>query len=226
MKILTLLEIIDTSQRSISTKNLFKKRRDDNVYKRKMANSSVGGYGRVYNHNKDNPFTLIKKPHFAASNDAYQIYIKYIVDNKLFNTNPFFPRVYKFDTVHDSTNRSKYRAEIETLQSFEVLDDDIIFNMIESLFDSDVIDSFLNDNSYGNSREEIIKYRCSNDALCELLSNCILYGIRSLNGKLNEAFQIIKHLLTSERKTLDLHSNNVMIRLSPYPQLVLVDPLC
>jgi hypothetical protein len=215
MHILKLLEIIQTNQQHNKSSNIFNYNKEKSVAARQQTADKnfekTGAYGKVYD--KGDSHTLTKTNFVAnpSKTDAYYTYIKYIVDNDLAQENPYFPRVYDIKTIEDANGNARYKIDIERLQDLGKISKETISAMLWNLFDSDVID------------DNIQKY-----GLAEALAICVELTCeghaKSKDKYLNEACAIVRKL----RNTgfiFDIHIGNIMVRLSPYPQLVIVDPL-
>lgn len=220
MKIHTLLELIQTTNtHKKSDSNVFNDEKDNNKringIGRKDAKYQSGYYGRVYD--KNEPHTITKANYVSAyaKEDPYFQYIKTIVDNKLSESNPFFPRVYNIRTVEDARGKVKYQIEIEKLKPVHGIDVDIMEHLLVTLFEYDDIETAFNISKYGDAYETLataVELTCQS-------------SIKSKEPLLNDACKVIRDIKKTGRFLYDLHSANIMVRLSPTPQLVIIDPL-
>ena len=216
MKIRKLLEAeFETNVQKFKSKNVFKHNRDN----RPSDNDKEGHYGRVYD--KPDQHTLTKIPHKASKKDGYLNYIRHIVNNKLAQQNPFFPRVYEVKEWKDKTGHVKYKIELERLFPVEKEDVEVIKGICENLFSEHKIDKALRQvTSWGQNDER----KTWSIVLSILIEECIHGIVSSKNDLLNSACNEIQSRLLN-KNLLDLHYGNIMIRKSPYPQVVIVDPL-
>lgn len=212
-------QIFDTEIKKFkSKKNEFKYERDRDKFEDKQGldYSKEGAYGRVYS--KPNEHTLTKIPHQAKESDPYFYYISYVAKNKLAQSNPFFPRVYEIKQWKDTNGYSKYKIEIERLVSLEEVEPEIIENMCYNLFSKeDVEHSFNTVKDWHTTASEFWP-----TILALLISSCIEESLPPLDSNLSKACKILNKI--QKEHFLDLHFGNIMIRRSPYPQLVIVDP--
>lgn len=221
MKIQQLLEApIETKVTGIESKNKFKSGKDNLTKDRLGKSGRAGFYGRV--HDNGDPHMVEKIPFHAApqGHDGYYAYIKYLVDNKVYDSNPYAPRVYKLKTIKDASNNMKYKAQLERLQPFTSLGKDIVIGLGEMLFGEDIFQNELEKWVWmSGERYAVI-------AFTKMLTKICNGKIESSDPKLNELCHIIKSICDSvEGFDIDIHSGNVMWRLSPHPQLVIVDPI-
>lgn len=217
MKIQSLLELIQVNRDHRKSQNQFK---DDLHNERRMnrvsdaSDKKTGFYGRVYD--KEQPHTLTKANYVSEDpkNDPYLIYINYIADNNIASENPFVPRVYEIKTLEDVRGRVKYKIEIERLKRLEELPEEVIVAMTNNLF----------------YPEQIRMYKDRFSTPPMILAKCIEMVCRqrleSKDNLLNAAGAIVNRIKKSNNRfDYDVHKGNIMVRLSPAPQVVIVDPL-
>lgn len=217
MKIETLLELIQVNKDHRKSQNQFK---DDLHNERRLSRVSnasdkkTGFYGRVYD--KEQPHTLTKANYVSEDpkNDPYLIYINYIADNNLSAENPFLPRVYEVRTLEDVRGRVKYKIEIERLKRLDEIPEEVIIGITNTLFDPEQVDA---------QRHPIYTPTM-------LLAKCIelvcKQRLESKDNLLNAAGAIVNKIKKSNNRfDYDVHKGNIMVRLSPSPQVVIVDPI-
>lgn len=214
MKIQYLLEAFTTTERQFTSNNKFKT---------KSQNYSKGGLGgRVYS--QGNEHTLIKIPHNAEYNDEYEKYIKFIVDNKLAQENPHFPRVYSFNSISDASGKNKYKIEIERLFHSNKLNDDQREAILNMYFNDDAMEYY---NKWYGHYELHTKF----DIMCvDILDKAISTGNTSfiIDQQLAQACTLINQYICDNKLlgNIDMHSGNFMFRIAKsIPQLVITDPL-
>lgn len=173
-----------------------------------LSHLKSGAYGKIYR-NKDDPHQIIKVPHVAAESDAYYSFIEYVTKTGIAKSNPHFPRVYDIKSWTDAYDRFKYKIKMETLKHYREIDDEISESMLHRYCDlSDTDDPF--------------------GTLADTIKTAIKFNDYSTikDKKLIEACEFVSTFLSINKKyVLDIHGGNLMIRLSPYPQLVFVDPV-
>lgn len=222
MKIRKLLEAeFETNVQKFKSKNVFNYEQDKKRRNERTGSDKEGHFGRVYD--KPDQHTLTKVPHQASTKDGYLIYIRYIVNNKLAQNNPFFPRVYDLKEWKDKNGYTKYKVELERLFPIENEEVEVIKGLCESLFSNHKIEkTFHKVNGWGFSDER----KEWSTILAILIEACILGdgSVASTNNLLNSACEQIRGNLL-KGNILDLHYGNIMVRKSPYPQVVIVDPI-
>lgn len=216
---MNILEILDTNVTSIKSKHPFKYR-----FREVAPTSKQGAYGRV--HGTQDPHLIMKKPHDPATkqHDGYYNYIKYVVDNKIAESNPFAPRVYDVKTVTDIAGKFKYSIKMERLAPIDSFDNEVVYQIGKRLY-GEYFYSYVRKNKVRDEGIPVPELTHTLKALSYLIrDNC--YGkISSKNKKLNQLCNTIQGLAKDTGAILDIHSGNLMIRMSPHPQLVIVDPL-
>ena len=202
-------ELIDTHIKNYkSDSNKLKRHTYD---KADWKNPRNGSMGKV--HDLDDPHVVRKVPYDPIKNienDGYVHYIKWIVENKIAQHNPFVPRVYKFETYTDKYNRVKYKINIEKLTRLDLVDKDVLYGFLENLF---------------GYKSEFASINPARDISNLMYANA--YGSPSTNDEnLNEVLKFVSKSCQSRRQfSNDIHEGNIMVRMSPYPQLVITDPI-
>lgn len=217
MKILKLLEQVQADYRKRQSNNVFNQERGDRLRDKHDGSDKSGYAGRVYA--AGDPHTLYKTNFNAEKDtvDGYMVYMKHLIDTELYNSNPFAPRVYKMDVVEDKTGKSKYKIELETLQRIDSVDQKLVISALVNLYDIESVEY----------AAEMIPFAI-NDPI-RLLAKCIdltaQQKLESKNGMLNSLCDTIHNLNKKYRLEIDIHGNNIMLRLGKSPQVVIVDPL-
>lgn len=227
MKIRSLLEAeFETAIKQYKSKNTFKYVRDrERKYERggdDIDFDKEGAFGKVYPKPVDH--TLTKIPHEAAkkNEDAYLRYIKYIIKNKLAQSNPYFPRIYELKEWKDKNGFIKYKIEIERLLQIEKFDEQVIQGLCYNNFkENDVDGAYQKVNQWDPKKDEQIKWSI---VLAILVEEVINGATKPKDNLLKDACNII-YKLSKKGLFLDIHYGNIMVRRSPHPQLVIVDPL-
>ena len=173
-----------------------------------LSHLKSGAYGKIYR-NKDDPHQITKVPHVATESDAYYTFIEYVTKTGIAKTNSHFPRVYDIKTWTDAYDRFKYKIKMEALKHYSEIEDEIQESMLRRYCGiSDPNDPF--------------------GTLADIIKTAIRFNDYSTikDKKLIEACEFVSAFLTiNDNYILDIHGGNLMIRLSPYPQLVFVDPV-
>lgn len=214
-------EIFDTKITDRKISKEFNNEKLSNEYFEKKSNNDVNAGNFGYVKKSGDPFTVNKRPHIATDleNDGYFRYIKYVVDNNLAQSNPFFPRVYGLKTFTDKNGRSRYSIKLEKLENFDNVSINELQNLAKQLF-----------KNYDELIQNVKKYRKPNnerDAIYWLFHDEIAVTDNLKNSKLKQAIEIISNLQHKDNKHFnwDLHAGNVMARRVPYGlQLVIIDP--
>lgn len=222
MNISKLLEaLIDTKRdhRVTNSELTSDKRMRANYKKRDKYNDSkdAGVYGYVTKPSGD-PH-MISKRNFdpIEDEDGYYLYIKYIVDNRLYDENPYVPRIYKFRTLEDEYGNFKYDVGMERLTPLRDVDNEVILALGRQIFgqhylenvDQHELDRFYNSHMLANSLWHAFEHNIN----------------KIIDKNLKDLVKVIREIGSFSKTSMDIHSGNIMVRFSPYPQLVIVDPL-
>lgn len=161
---------------------------------------------------------LIQKANFRVTQEAedgYYLYIKYVVDNDLADSNPYFPRVYSIKALKDSTDNIKYKIDLERLVATTTLDKDEIIYVFKKIFVDRLRYGMLEDAEITQSS----------------LESWIAASVRSpdkfefADDLYRQAIEIIFDQGEAHGKSMDIHYGNFMFRrLSSGLQLVFTDP--
>jgi len=194
-----------------------------------------GFYADVYD--TDDPHVVKKRhsdPYLSKGIDreytGYWIYIKHIVDNKLWEDNPYFPRVYSFKRITDPKGNETYSTKLERLHEFkrEVSTDELEFlynkafgvssqqytTMIKMVGDGNAMSMFA-DNIQTLCRFPNRSLKIMDDKI----------PLSDIDDNLLEATKIINSLMSKYNLQMDLHWGNIMVRRLPYGlQAVITDP--
>lgn len=195
---------------------------------KKLVDASLGGNFKGvglfgYVKKGGDPFLINKKSHMFTNleNDGYFTYIKYIVDNKLSEKNPYFPRVYEIKTFTDNNQNKRYSIKLETLIDLNDLDEDELYNLINNLFkDADAHIAEMKSATNVKQQKTILFF-----VLEDLIKSSDL-NLYSKDELLYDAIKIIRTIKASSGFEWDLHAGNMMARRGKTGlQLVITDPL-
>lgn len=217
---MNILEILDTNISSSKSNNSFKYRTITSP-----ETTKHGAYGRAHGI-QDDPHLMKKKPHdpFMQKYDGYYNYILYIAKNKIAESNPFAPRVYDIKTVEDAHGRMKYSIKLEKLTKITEFDNELVYQIGYNLY-GEYFYSYVRKNKVQDEGLPVPELSHTLRALNYIIRDTCMGKISSKNKKLNRLCQIIGKLAEDTRSQIDIHTGNYMIRMSPTPQLVIVDPL-
>ena len=199
-------ELFDTVERERPTKGIQRytqtDRPDDNY-----------GYYSMVRPDKTDPHMVRKtpfRPFKGQTNDAYFTYIKYIVDNKIAQENPYAPRVYKIDKFTDPENGAmKFNIKMEQLVKLSKLEPEQLVTIYEKITGREVQEDYVN--SY---------------VIADFVDGILTGHHLSTDEQLNDLMKTIWKIKKQYRFSNDLHHGNMMARITPYgPQLVITDPL-
>ena len=176
----------------------------------------------------DDPFMFRKKNHLPGktlSKDAYFQYVKTIAPH--IKSNPFLPRIYEVRIEKDPTGDEQPEYTLEKLVHLEDVNLQTLKSVCYSIF--------------GNNEQEIENFITTKQCINLLIDGLetAFYSNESArrtagsgqisvtNKKLLQALSIIKKVRdTNSLYGLDLHQENMMLRITPVgAQLVLTDPL-
>lgn len=218
MKVLQILEQIDTAYRKRHSDKNFNDFRGDRMRDKFMSDNEKSGFaGRVYSSGDPHSLNKINYDPVKDIDDGYMVYIKHLVDTGLYNENPYAPRVYKMDVIEDARGKSKYKIQIEKLAKMDSVDQRIVINILTRLFDLEQVEYVA----------ERIPFAV-NDPV-RLLAKCIEcvadQEFESKDPLLNKLCDTIHDLDKKHKLEIDIHGSNIMLRLGKTPQVVIVDPL-
>lgn len=216
MKIQDLLEAeFETTKQDYKSNNSYDIDKQKYRYRNRsydpQSKLKSGAYGKIYR-NKDDPHQIAKVPHLPEKTDGYYDFIEHVVNSGIAKYNPHFPRVYDIKKFTDNSGYFKYKIKMETLHPFLNTDPEVIEGMLERYFGQDFVYDY-------------------DDAPFDAFLGSLRQGLKKRNfdwivdEKFREACEFVSDFINSGDYSLDLHSGNVMIRMSPYPQLVFVDPV-
>lgn len=218
MNILNLIESqIQTKSSVVKTNNL-PRRLMQNMYpfdERKLG----AGVDYVVLKTKD-PHTVRKISHTSnIFDDAYYIYISYIIEHKL-QDNPHFPRIYNVKRIEDNEKkRSHYSFELEKLESIDSISTEELKLWIENNIKREYFNSV-----QMHTHEEIETF------ISQIIKSCIQSKQLSMDSitdkRLIQACNIINDIKHKNNELYyDIHSENLMFRRAPFGlQLVITDP--
>lgn len=218
MKIRELLEAeFETKQTEKKFSSKFNNERDlERAWSSK--NPKSGRYALA--HSVGDPHTIVKRSHVGANaeREGYYAYATEIIKSGIAKNNPYFPRFYDVKTFKDSSGLIKYRFEMERLQEGYEVNDEIINSVTENIFTEKSI-AFFDRNYMGANSLSRLSQLCS-----MYIFSSSHYGLEVKDEKFREAAAFIKKIY-DRGFSEDLHEGNIMFRLSPYPQLVITDPI-
>ncbi len=217
-------EIIDT--------NIMAFRANKPVQSKQYTPSEIGNGWYSTVHAIKDPHLVMKKSFGSPllQGDAYFQYIQYVVDNKLAESNPYFPRVYDIvlvDSKEDSTH-AHYIIKMERLLPWQ----DITAKEMVT-----VIEKVVNLKEYGAWYTPEFLETAQVDELYAVIVDTVIKATRGdfsfiADEKLTEAIKVIDMIRMSGeqrapgRHTWDIGKNNMMFRRIPTGlQLVITDPL-
>ena len=181
------------------------------------AHRFVGSGTNAYVHSRDDPHDMDRVYRTAKRADGGSIYLRYIATHPNLHNNPYFPRVVQAPSNH----REAFPTyQIEPLKDF----------YWKPIANNPVLCDAVYERIYGPRDEaDDDAFTMLDRHLAEDMDNCIYSGIitkRFKDTSLVEALTIIHQLARRYRLSGDVHTGNIMWRLtSTMPQLVITDPL-
>jgi len=216
MKLQFLAELIQQSYRKRQSDNTFNQSRGDAARDKFDKSPNSGHAGRVY----DGPDPhVINKTNYNPqrdTNDGYMVYMKNLIDDKVADTNPYAPRVYDMNVIEDRDGKSKYKIKLEKLHRCSAVGDDVIVALLNRLYGKDEISCAKHDLNFAFNNSQLLGKAVALTAEQKLRSKD-----KNLNALCDRIYQLDKKY----QLFIDIHMNNIMIRLGATPQLVIVDPL-
>jgi hypothetical protein len=234
-------EIFDTKIKNIKANSLINSDLlDDKQNGRKVINRPFSSVII----DDDNPHVVNK---ISKHDDyAYNIYVDYIVKNKLAQKNPHFPRIYNIESIKvKSVNGgfiTKYKWEIERLNTtlHEWLDIDSQPNPLRFTreFSEELRPKLLllSEHYLSPEKNKTFQFLFQNEEIrgndvYQKFYDCFRNSQHLKQGLFKDAFRIVEelHKISNARGqrgvTYDLHPNNFMLRFGKYiPQIVILDP--
>ena len=237
MKIQTLLELIDTKQKTINYRRGIDHNRiaggkglDANPFDH---TPEVGkGYFSRVTPDKNDPHMVKKKSTMAVDSerDGYRIYINAIASAKAAEGNPYFPRVYSAKTLQDPDGNALSNYTMEKLvdwRSQDVSLEEILPAIIAHIGEEKVERSkeLMSDFSEADFKDKLMWFVANKFDACADVGVC-----NALPPLAKEAQDFISHIVGRNRrelvKGLDIKNENLMFRRTPHGmQLVITDPI-
>jgi len=243
MKISNILEqVFDTEIRHKTRKGAFGIEEPDPDEKE----LGRGYFSKVSKH--DDPH-LVKKTSLSpdkTKQDGYWSYVNFLIDYKLWENNPYFPRIYKKDKTTDARKATMKSVDMERLFPLKSLSFASLEALVKKMFGENVLISPEISHDYGKSDMDYKKNvkRILIADITRALQNYLTgseYELGILlrvnpnewDEKLIEALKILKTISSRNSSSIDVHQSrsgaeqeNVMVRKGPYgAQLVFTDPL-
>lgn len=202
-----------------------------------------GFYSKVYK--TDDPHVVSKRPGLGYldvdDKDGYWIFIKEVVDHKLWEGNPYFPRVYSFKRISDPKQREAYSVKLETLQEFNDTSKKELEFVFRKLFGLENFDEMIKSLAYAKDKKinekdiqvltrdlivALIKSNGSNIATLHTGKKIgEMFDVENFDPKLLEATKILHSIQREKALHIDYTSGNIMIRRGTTGiQPVIVDP--
>lgn len=203
-------EIFDTTNKERTVNDITNYDRD--YWSNRQGEIDRGKFSSVLP-KKSDPHMVRKIPNKAESeleNDAYYVYMNTIVEQKIAQSNPFAPRVYRINRLKSATGK-KYTIEMERLIPIDDIDADELREYGERLF---------------GTPEEDYDY-AETWYFADKISEIQKYGRKSNDENLNSLMDIISNIMKVHLQFLeDIHDGNIMFRRGKTGiQLVITDPL-
>lgn len=221
MKIQVLLELIDTN---VETKSYRGEFHGNNTGNSRSSNKEIGSgvYSKV--RNDPNDPHMVQKRHRdpkAASTDGFVKWADYLINNKLVDTNPHFPRIYNARKIEDSEGKNIYKYQIEKLVSAE----DVSPKILEAIWRQNFTQYSMPEDIEELDAEDIA------DTMSGIISMAVEGNSEYMDDIISDSLkEAVKHLRayyaeTNYNALPDLHSGNIMLRRTPHGiQLVITDP--
>lgn len=221
-------EIFDTkiSDRKLSKEFDNEKLNKNSVNRLNDPHIHSGAFGYVKS--DQDPFLVKKRPHFTnddLSNDAYYTYIKTIVDDKLAQSNPYFPRIYDIKIFKDSTDKKLYSIKLEKLFELEDISTEELKILLNKCFKNlnELIEDYYKVNEFDGDF-----IHDERGDLFNIIDGNIIDIKKLKDDNLKKVISLIQKIVKDNNGKFhwDLHSGNLMVRRTAKgSQLVIVDPL-
>lgn len=151
--------------------------------------------------------------------DGYWPYVAALVDSGIAKENPYFPRLYAVKRYHNENGDLVYRADIETLESLDNIEYEILAAYVEKISNKKFDLSYKPYLTKGDNRYNI-------EYILDEFIESLIRNPRNLTSDplLKQAAQFIAKF--KKDYIIDIHGNNYMFRRGQYGiQLVFTDPL-
>ena len=192
----------------------------------------------------DNPHTVTK---ISQHDDyAYNIFVDYVVKNKLAQSNPHFPRIYNIETVSGKNEKgqviNKYKWEIERLNTtlhewFGIADQPNPLRFTKEFSDELrpklllISEHYFTEKKHKTFEFLFVNEEIRGNDVSEKFYSCFRNSENLKDGLFKDAFKTVEDLYKQANApgqrgvTYDLHPNNFMLRFGKYiPQIVILDP--
>lgn len=211
MKIIELLEAIVKPK--IELPKQFRGTLKDNRF------NGIEAFSKVRDKRND-PHLIQKYSHTPMTSEweeGFMLFTKYIVKHDLMD-NIFFPKIYKVGQIKDANGKHIDKYDIERLEQTTSLSHDEFVAIYDKIFNNPP--KVYNERVLASQLHNAIEhFDGSNIKDPELLT-----ALEAINKLANEVKR--KYLKLHVTVNVDIHSDNIMIRRTPYgPQLVINDPL-
>lgn len=195
-------------------------KRDLEKLSSKNVQAVGAGVDAVVYHNKNNPSkagTVNKWVQDQAKSPEDNGTIQYLVRGNSLN-NPFIPKVYDIRVVKNRNNKYDYHITMEKLHG----------TLAEAGLDPQQLSALVN---------QVLENYDGPEMTMPILSNVIKHGAEDISVRIGgkeynytstflDAIDLVLDTILSTGSELDLHANNVMLRLTSVGmQLVITDPL-
>ena len=174
------------------------------------------GYFSVVGVSDDSPQDVVKVNMYGDLKDGYNAFVKALIDNERARNSVLFPRIRSVREL--KTPEDEYPRLLVRMERLEPL-----FNLgIEELrhMVARYTSAKVEDLEYNNDKFDMI------NLFVDIIRGDSLVSAKVTDTKLKNAIQWLQEIAQEEKFFFDLHSENMMVRRTPYgPQLVLSDPL-
>ena len=188
----------------------------------------TGSYASAYSH-KDRPADVRKisgqRPTFGSLADEFWYWIQFLSKDKN-NDNPYFPR-FREITVYRKEDEMVYSLQMERLQPLEKLSSEQIQSVFHKIWGENIDKALAvaslpgfnapNPDYDAHHLAALVKKGVTNSAVWEL----------AIDEEFKQAATTLKAFINwREDAYLDLHHQNIMVRMTPYgAHLVISDPV-
>lgn len=182
--------------------------------------------------------SILQDPHLVAkishgsavlSADGYFQYMQYVVDNKLADGNPYFPRIYDIILVdsHEDMARVNYTIKMEKLLPYYNVTAQEMAVLVKQIIDVKAYEIWRTiDDDYLNSSSAESLYNLIIDATKDYALDVGV--VKLVDRRLMSALDAIKDVRYNETHMFgwDINKNNMMFRrIRTGVQLVITDPI-
>lgn len=217
-----LIEIFEPEWKNVKLKAPNGVTKNTNLDRIEQNKSLIGSghFSNVFNHKDEHMVKKMSNSTDSAEGDQYWTYVDRLITTKIWEENPFFPRIYSIKR-YELENRQLYKGIMEKLIPASSIEKDILDDYLKSLMNSQDLNSAIDAYEYFNRNKNVVN-------AFGMIVEDIINGRKSIDIITNDALAEAIDWLRANRDmgSLDIHGDNIMFRRGKTGiQLVFADPI-